>query len=153
MAVVSSSTAFSYSHWNAFVNDEMKIVMGCKQQLVDQSTQDVNFSNKCQENFLFFRGQDDLQCIIFTGELVGFTDISESSQEFVEASTFTNVKSSFEYFPMTLIDILFQYHAELFHLIREKFSPEAFARIMDTNPLFIETVNQLLLSIKPLTFA
>jgi hypothetical protein len=56
MAVVSSSTAFSYSHWNAFVNDEMKIVMGCKQQLVDQSTQDVNFSNKCQENFLFFRG-------------------------------------------------------------------------------------------------
>jgi hypothetical protein len=48
MAVVSSSTAFSYSHWNAFVNDEMKIVMGCKQQLVDQSTQDVKFSTKYQ---------------------------------------------------------------------------------------------------------
>lgn len=41
MAIVSSCTAFSYSHWNAFVNDEMKIVVGCKEQLIDQSTQDV----------------------------------------------------------------------------------------------------------------
>lgn len=41
MAVVSSSTAFSYSHWNAFVNDEMKIVIGCKEHLVDQSNRDV----------------------------------------------------------------------------------------------------------------
>ncbi len=46
MAIVSSCTAFSYSHWNAFVNDEMKIVIGCKEQLVDQSTQDVKISNE-----------------------------------------------------------------------------------------------------------
>ncbi|CAF1014982.1 unnamed protein product [Rotaria sp. Silwood1] len=118
MAVVSSCTAFSYSHWNAFVNDEMKIVVGCKEQLVDQSTRD-----------------DDPHCIIFTSELVGFTDICESSQEFTEASTFSD------------------YHAESYHLVREKFSTEAFARVMDASPLFIETVNQLLLSIKPLTYA
>ncbi|CAF1168831.1 unnamed protein product [Rotaria magnacalcarata] len=118
MAMVSTCTAFSYSHWNAFVNDEMKIVIGCKEQLIDQSTHD-----------------DDLRCIIFTSELVGFTDVCESSQEFTEASTFTD------------------YHSEFFHLAREKFSPEAVARIMDASPLFIETVNQLLSSIKPLTYA
>ena len=98
MAIVSSSAAFSYSHWNAFVNDEMKIVVGCKEQLVDQSTQDVKFQIlNYSFNFSFFFliiKQDDLQCIILTSELVGFTDISESSQEFVEASTFTNVKFS-----------------------------------------------------------
>ncbi|CAF4850702.1 unnamed protein product, partial [Rotaria sp. Silwood1] len=78
---------------------------------------------------------DDPHCIIFTSELVGFTDICESSQEFTEASTFSD------------------YHAESYHLVREKFSTEAFARVMDASPLFIETVNQLLLSIKPLTYA
>lgn len=41
MAMVASCTAFSYSHWNAFVNDEMKIIVGCKEQLIDRSTQDV----------------------------------------------------------------------------------------------------------------
>jgi len=43
MAIASSCTAFSYSHWNAFVNDEMKIVVGCKEQLLDQSTVDVRY--------------------------------------------------------------------------------------------------------------
>ncbi|CAF1308406.1 unnamed protein product [Adineta steineri] len=118
MAIVSSCTAFSYSHWNAFVNDEIKIITGCKEQLIDKSTAD-----------------DDMKCIMFTTELVGFTDVSESSQEFVEASTFTN------------------YHTELFHLVREKFSSAAFVRVMDASPLFVETVNQFLLSIKPLTYA
>ena len=37
--------------------------------------------------------KDDPRCIIFTSELVGFTDICESSQEFVEASTFSDVKN------------------------------------------------------------
>jgi hypothetical protein len=46
MATVASCTAFSYSHWNAFVNDEMKIVVGCKEQLVDQSTVDVSLKRK-----------------------------------------------------------------------------------------------------------
>ena len=45
MAIVASSTAFSYSHWNAFVNDELKIVLGCKEQLVDQSTVDVSYQH------------------------------------------------------------------------------------------------------------
>ncbi|UJR33006.1 hypothetical protein I4U23_020466 [Adineta vaga] len=118
MAIGSSCTAFSYSHWNAFVNDEMRIVVGCKEHLSDKSTVD-----------------EDMRCIVFNNELVGFTDVSESSQEFVVATTFTD------------------YHAELFHLVREKFSPAAFVRVMDANPLFVETVNQFLMSIKPLTYA
>jgi hypothetical protein len=36
--------------------------------------------------------KDDLQCIVFTSELVGFTDICESAQEFVQASTFSDVR-------------------------------------------------------------
>ncbi|CAF1079667.1 unnamed protein product, partial [Didymodactylos carnosus] len=118
MAIVSCCTAFSYSHWNAFVNDEMKMVVGCKEHLQDSPPMD-----------------EDMRCIIFTSELVGFTDVSESSAEFIEASTFSD------------------YHAESFHLTREQFSPEAHSRTMDTSPLFTETMNKLLMSIKPLTFA
>jgi hypothetical protein len=94
MATVASCTAFSYSHWNAFVNDEMKIVVGCKEQLVDQSTVDVSLKRKIKikvrMSFMIYK--DDLQCIVFTSELVGFTDICESAQEFVQASTFSDVR-------------------------------------------------------------
>lgn len=159
MAIASSCTAFSYSHWNAFVNDEMKIVVGCKEQLLDQSTVDVRyfilFCLIFLQSSLF--SQDDPQCIIFTSELVGFTDVCESSQEFVEASTFSDVKFSFfssnDFLLEPVAFFCFQYHAELYHLIREKFSSEGVSRVMDASPLFIETVNQLLSSIKPLTYA
>ncbi|CAF1456929.1 unnamed protein product [Didymodactylos carnosus] len=118
MAIVSCCTAFSYSHWNAFINDEMKIVVGCKEHLQDSLTI-----------------EEDMRCIIFTNELVGFTDICESSAEFIEASTFSD------------------YHAELYHLVREQFSSEAYSRVIDASAIFIETINQFLMSIKPLTFA
>lgn len=58
MSVVASSTAFSYSHWNAFVNDESKIVVGCKEQLNDQTNQDVTkfiFFNNFSIGILFNR--------------------------------------------------------------------------------------------------
>ena len=51
MAIISPSTAFSYSHWNAFVNDEMKIVVGCKEQLVNQSTVDVRYQMMISNSF------------------------------------------------------------------------------------------------------
>jgi len=54
MAIVSTCTTFSYSHWNAFVNDEMKIVVGSKEQLIDQSTQDVKFQINLKKFDLFF---------------------------------------------------------------------------------------------------
>jgi hypothetical protein len=54
MSIVSTCTTFSYSHWNAFVNDEMKIVVGSKEQLIDQSTQDVKFQINLLRNLIYF---------------------------------------------------------------------------------------------------
>ena len=65
MAIVSSCTAFSYSHWNAFVNDEMRIVVGCKEHLTDKSTAEVCFQNdfgKTSVIFLNFLGGHEVYC-------------------------------------------------------------------------------------------
>ena len=54
MAIVSSCAAFSYSHWNAFVNDEMKIIVGCKEHLIDQSTADVSLQANIKKLLMCF---------------------------------------------------------------------------------------------------
>lgn len=66
MALVSSCTAFSYSHWNAFVNDEMKMIVGCKEQLIDKSTQDVKRKNVLGTSF---------RCALFLSRYLGWSSM------------------------------------------------------------------------------